>query len=71
VSGWRRERGGRGDAGTSGRSTALAAELDEQQLMDLVFTIGADDVLAMAFQAFAVEFDDDLHEAADGTIDLI
>ncbi len=38
----------------------LAAELDAQQLMDLVFTVGAYDVLAMAFLSFGVELDDDL-----------
>ena len=40
--------------------TALAAELDEQQLMDLVFTVGAYEVLAMALRSFDVELDDDL-----------
>ena len=40
--------------------TALAGELDEQQLMDLVFTVGAYEVLAMAFRSFDVELDDDL-----------
>jgi alkylhydroperoxidase family enzyme len=39
---------------------ALAAELDEQQLMDLVFTVGAYDLVAMAFRSFGVELDDDL-----------
>ena len=39
---------------------ALAAELDDQQLMDLVFTVGAYDLLAMAFRSFGVELDDDL-----------
>ncbi len=39
---------------------ALAAELDEQQLMDLVFTVGAYEILAMAFRSFDVELDDDL-----------
>jgi alkylhydroperoxidase family enzyme len=38
----------------------LARELDEQQLMDLVFTVGAYDLLAMAFRSFRVELDDDL-----------
>jgi alkylhydroperoxidase family enzyme len=38
----------------------LARELDEQQLMDLIFTVGAYDLLAMAFRAFGVELDDDL-----------
>ena len=40
----------------------LAAELDEQQLMDLVFTVGAYEVLAMAFNSFGVELDDDLKQ---------
>jgi len=38
----------------------LAAELDTQQLMDVVFTVGAYDVLAMALRTFDVELDDDL-----------
>ena len=32
----------------------LAAALDERQLMDLVFTVGAYALLAMAFNAFGV-----------------
>jgi AhpD family alkylhydroperoxidase len=39
---------------------ALARELDTQQLMDLVFTVGAYETLAMAFRSFDVELDDDL-----------
>ncbi|HKE77428.1 MAG TPA: carboxymuconolactone decarboxylase family protein [Acidimicrobiales bacterium] len=39
---------------------ALAAELDERQLMDLVFTVGAYDALAMALRSFRVPLDDDL-----------
>jgi len=39
---------------------ALARELDEQQLLDLVFTVGAYDLLAMALRACRVELDDDL-----------
>ena len=38
----------------------LASDLDEQQLMDLVFTVGAYEVLAMAFRSFGVELDEDL-----------
>jgi alkylhydroperoxidase family enzyme len=38
----------------------LAAELDAQQLMDLVFTIGTYEILAMAFRSFGVELDEDL-----------
>ena len=40
----------------------LAAELDEQQLMDVVFTVGAYDLVAMAFRTFDVELDDDLRK---------
>jgi alkylhydroperoxidase family enzyme len=39
---------------------ALAGELDERQLMDLVFTVGAYEVLAMALRAFGTPLDDDL-----------
>ena len=39
---------------------ALAEELSDQQLMDLVFTVGAYDLIAMAFLSFGVEIDDDL-----------
>jgi alkylhydroperoxidase family enzyme len=38
----------------------LAAELEEQQLMDLVFTVGVYEVFAMALRTFAVPLDDDL-----------
>lgn len=41
---------------------ALQSELDEQQLMDLVFTVGAYDLLAMAFNSFGVQLDDDLRK---------
>ena len=40
--------------------TALTAGLDTQQVMDVVFTVGAYDLLAMAFNSFGVEVDDDL-----------
>jgi alkylhydroperoxidase family enzyme len=40
--------------------TVLAAELDQQQLMDVVFTVGAYDLLAMAFRTFDVGVDQDL-----------
>ena len=45
-----------------GESTwaVLAAELDAQQLLDLVFTVGAYDLLAMVFRSFGVEVDADL-----------
>jgi alkylhydroperoxidase family enzyme len=38
----------------------LAGELDVQQLMDVVFTVGAYDLLAMAMRSFGVELDADL-----------
>src|SRR5262249_12961689 len=38
----------------------LAATFDEQQMMDLVFTVGAYELLAMAFRSFQVQLDDDL-----------
>jgi AhpD family alkylhydroperoxidase len=38
----------------------LAGELDEQQLMDLVFTVGAYDLVAMVFLSLGVELDEDL-----------
>jgi alkylhydroperoxidase family enzyme len=38
----------------------LAEGLDDQQLMDLVFTVGAYEVLAMALRSFGVELDGDL-----------
>jgi len=39
---------------------ALADELDDHQLMDVVFTVGAYEILAMAFKSFGVELDEDL-----------
>jgi AhpD family alkylhydroperoxidase len=42
--------------------TVLAGELDVEQLMDVVFTIGAYEVLAFAFRSFGVELDDDLKQ---------
>ena len=50
------------DDGAVGDATwaDLATGLDERQLMDLVFTVGAYDLLAMAFRSFDVELDDDL-----------
>ncbi len=42
------------------RWAVLAAELDAPQLLDLVFTVGAYDALAMALASFRVELDDDL-----------
>jgi alkylhydroperoxidase family enzyme len=40
--------------------STLAAVFDERQLMDVVFTVGAYDVLAMALRTFGVPLDDDL-----------
>jgi alkylhydroperoxidase family enzyme len=45
---------------SDGTWATLAAELDTQQLMDVVFTVGAYDLLAMAFRTFDVDLDDDL-----------
>lgn len=42
----------------------LSAEFDTRQLMDVVFTVGAYDLLAMAFRTFGVELDDDLRQRA-------
>jgi AhpD family alkylhydroperoxidase len=38
----------------------LASTFDDQQLMDLVFTVGAYDLLAMAFRSFEIQLDEDL-----------
>ena len=38
----------------------LAADFDDRQLMDVVFTVGAYEVLAMALRTFGVPLDDDL-----------
>ena len=38
----------------------LAADLEVEQLMDLIFTVGAYDALAMLFRSFGVQLDDDL-----------
>jgi alkylhydroperoxidase family enzyme len=45
---------------SDGTWTTLTGELDTRQLMDVVFTVGAYDLLAMAFRTFDVELDDDL-----------
>ncbi len=50
-----------GDGGVSDATWAvLAGGLDNQQLMDLVFTVGAYEILALALRSFGVELDDDL-----------
>ena len=43
---------------------ALAASFDTQQIMDVVFTVGAYEVFAMAMRTFDVELDDDLRDYA-------
>jgi len=40
----------------------LAGALDTEQLMDLVFTVGAYDLMAMAMRSFGLELDDDLRK---------
>jgi hypothetical protein len=47
-----------GSARAPGRCSPT--ELDAQQLLDLVFTVGAYETLAMAMRTFGVEVDDDL-----------
>jgi AhpD family alkylhydroperoxidase len=42
--------------------SVLAAELDTQQLVDVVFTVGTYDALAMAMKSFGVELDADLRK---------
>ena len=42
--------------------STLAGELDEQQLMEVVFTVGAYDTLAMALRTFGVPLDEDLQQ---------
>jgi alkylhydroperoxidase family enzyme len=43
-----------------GTWAVLASELDDQQLMDFVFTVGAYDLLAMMMRSFGVQLDADL-----------
>ncbi|MEV8540756.1 carboxymuconolactone decarboxylase family protein [Streptomyces sp. NPDC051572] len=51
------------DSGLSDATyAALAADLDEHQLMDLVFTIGAYTMLTMALNTFGVELDPAISE---------
>jgi hypothetical protein len=38
----------------------LSGEFDDQQMMDLVFTVGAYEILALAFRSFRIELDEDL-----------
>ena len=49
------------DAAISAETWAvLAGELDEQQLLDLIFTVGAYDLLAMVMRSCAIQLDGDL-----------
>lgn len=48
----------------------LSADLDRQQLMDLVFTVGTYDLLAMAFQSFRLEPDADLPSSGNAILFL-
>jgi alkylhydroperoxidase family enzyme len=41
----------------------LASDLDEQQLLDVIFTVGAYDLLAMAMRSCDLELDDDLRRS--------
>jgi hypothetical protein len=45
---------------SDGTWRVLAAQLDDQQLMDLLFTVGAYAILAAACRSVGVELDDDL-----------
>jgi len=40
----------------------LAAELDTQQLMDVVFTVGCYELIAMFFNSAGVQADGDLNQ---------
>ncbi|EFC82604.1 carboxymuconolactone decarboxylase family protein [Parafrankia sp. EUN1f] len=43
----------------------LASKLDVQQLLDIIFTTGTYDMLAMMMSSFELPLDDDLHESHD------
>ena len=45
-----------------GTWATLAGGLDTRQLMDVVFTVGAYELLAMAFRTFDLDLDDDLRK---------
>jgi AhpD family alkylhydroperoxidase len=45
---------------TTGTWNVLARDLDDQRLMDVVFTVGTYDLVAMALRSFAVEPEPDL-----------
>jgi alkylhydroperoxidase family enzyme len=46
----------------AGPEAVLAEQLDQRQLMDLIFTVGAYDVLAMLMRSAGMELDADLRE---------
>jgi alkylhydroperoxidase family enzyme len=51
------------DAEISGATwSVLAEQLDTQQVLDLIFTVGAYDVLAMAMKSCGLQLDDDLRK---------
>ena len=45
---------------SEGTWQVLAAELDEQQLLDLIFTVGAYDLLGMVMRSCRIQMDEDL-----------
>ncbi|MGF7237412.1 MAG: carboxymuconolactone decarboxylase family protein [Frankia sp.] len=45
---------------TPGTWGVLAGEFDTQQIMDLIFTVGAYETLAWMMRSFALDFDDEL-----------
>lgn len=54
-----------GDAMIGDATWAVLSEtMDDHQLMDLVFTVGAYELLAMAFRSFGVQLDEDLRPGA-------
>jgi alkylhydroperoxidase family enzyme len=48
---------------SAGTWAELAKEFDTRQLLDLIFTVGAYQVLACMMKSFELELDDDLHGA--------
>lgn len=44
----------------AGTWAELSAELSTEQLMDVIFTVGAYETLAFAFRSFGIELDEDL-----------
>src|SRR5207249_973247 len=46
----------------------LVAELDAKQLLDLIFTVGSYDMLAMLLVSFRTELDDDLRRYGNGLL---